>query len=149
MNLQKETDPANVDSEVKTEFLSKVKTGTPLIVLSKQHGVSHQSIYDWPKNTVIIYDLVVDNNIKLFFYHKKVAKGEKEGNNRLEPGSKAVEVPNHDISQKILIVQARGFEPPQACSAHRVLSPARIPFRHACILSDPIIPKLEHSLQLS
>lgn len=44
---------ANVASEIKEEILSKVKSGQPVLALSKQYGVSYQSIYSWLKGKVL------------------------------------------------------------------------------------------------
>ncbi len=44
---------ANVAAEVKAEILAKVKSGTPVIILSKQYGVSYQSIYAWLKGKAL------------------------------------------------------------------------------------------------
>ncbi len=42
-----------VASEVKSEILSKVKSGEPVITLSRQYGVSYQSIYSWLKSKAL------------------------------------------------------------------------------------------------
>jgi len=42
-----------VASEVKAEILARVKSGTPVIVLAKQYGVSYQSIYAWLKGKAL------------------------------------------------------------------------------------------------
>ncbi len=44
---------ANVASEVKAEILAKVKSGEPVITLSRQYGVSYQSIYAWLKGKAL------------------------------------------------------------------------------------------------
>ncbi len=43
----------NVASEVKAEILAKVKAGEQVLALSKQYGVSYQSIYSWLKGKAL------------------------------------------------------------------------------------------------
>jgi transposase len=43
---------AGVAQEVKAEILAKVKSGEKVAELSKQYGISEQSIYSWLKQKV-------------------------------------------------------------------------------------------------
>jgi len=43
---------AGIALEIKNEIIAKVKSGTKVVELSKQYGVSEQTIYSWLKQKV-------------------------------------------------------------------------------------------------
>jgi len=60
--LNKEVCMAGVALEVKTEILTKVKAGEKVADLSKQYGISEQSIYSWLKQTVTGMVSILEHN---------------------------------------------------------------------------------------
>jgi len=42
-----------VSRDIKDEILTKIKSGTPVMELSKQYGVHFKTIYSWLKNTAV------------------------------------------------------------------------------------------------
>lgn len=42
-----------VSRDIKNEILAKIKSGTPVMELSKQYGVHFKTIYSWLKNTAV------------------------------------------------------------------------------------------------
>ena len=53
---------AGIAHEVKTEILAKVKAGEKVAELSKQYGISEQSIYSWLKQNVTGMVSVLEHN---------------------------------------------------------------------------------------
>jgi len=53
---------AGVAHEVKAEILAKVKAGEKVADLSKQYGISEQSIYSWLKQTVTGVVSILEHN---------------------------------------------------------------------------------------
>lgn len=53
---------AGVSHEIKTEILAKVKSGEKVADLSKQYGISEQSIYSWLKQNVTGMVSVLEHN---------------------------------------------------------------------------------------
>jgi hypothetical protein len=43
----------NVSKDIKEEVLSKVRSGTPVIELSKQYGIHFRTIYSWLRNRAL------------------------------------------------------------------------------------------------
>ncbi|MBU0534746.1 IS630 transposase-related protein [Patescibacteria group bacterium] len=43
----------NVSKDIKDEVLSKVKSGIPVVELSKQYGIHFRTIYGWLRNKAI------------------------------------------------------------------------------------------------
>lgn len=44
---------SSVSKEIKDEILAKVKSGTPVMELSKQYGVHFKTIYNWLRGQAI------------------------------------------------------------------------------------------------
>jgi len=53
---------AGVSREVKIEILAKVKAGEKVAELSKQYGISEQSIYSWLKQNVTGMVSILEHN---------------------------------------------------------------------------------------
>lgn len=53
---------AGVAHEVKAEILAKVKAGEKVADLSKQYGISEQSIYSWLKQNVTGMVSILEHN---------------------------------------------------------------------------------------
>ena len=62
MNSEKEVHMAGIAHEVKAEILVKVKAGEKVADLSRQYGISEQSIYSWLKQTVTGMVSVLEHN---------------------------------------------------------------------------------------
>ena len=62
MNSEKEVHMAGIAREVKAEILVKVKAGEKVADLSRQYGISEQSIYSWLKQTVTGMVSVLEHN---------------------------------------------------------------------------------------
>jgi len=58
----KEVRMAGVAHEVKAEILAKVKAGEKVADLSKQYGISEQSIYSWLKQNVTGMVSILEHN---------------------------------------------------------------------------------------
>jgi len=62
LNSEKEVHMAGIAHEVKAEILVKVKAGEKVADLSRQYGISEQSIYSWLKQTVTGMVSVLEHN---------------------------------------------------------------------------------------